>query len=42
MKKLFLILAVFSLQACSTVGGALTGAGKDLDKLEQKISNKGL
>lgn len=40
MKIVFVICALLTLQGCSTVGGALSGAGKDLDKLGQYVSNK--
>ena len=41
MKTLILSLAVMMLTACGTVGGAISGAGEDLDKAGHYIKKVG-
>jgi predicted small secreted protein len=42
MKKTFVIVAMIaaSLSACGTLGGAVSGAGKDLGKAGEWIQSK--
>ncbi len=40
MKKLASVLLVLALTGCGTVGGAMSGMGKDLSKAGDWISNK--
>ena len=42
MKQTFLIVALIAsaLSACGTIGGAVSGAGKDLGKAGEWIQNK--
>jgi len=37
MKKLFLILLIVLISGCSTIGGATSGLGKDIQKLGELI-----
>jgi predicted small secreted protein len=41
MKKVILILVVVMLTACGTIGGAVEGAGQDLNKAGQYIKKVG-
>ena len=41
MKKVILILVVVVLTACGTIGGAVEGAGQDLNKAGQYIKKVG-
>ena len=41
MKKVILILATVILTACGTIGGAVEGAGQDLNKAGQYIKKVG-
>lgn len=42
MKQLMLVVLVaMSLQACGTVGGALSGAGQDLERAGDWIKKRG-
>jgi predicted small secreted protein len=41
MKKVILILAVMTLTACGTIGGAVSGAGEDLNKAGNYIKKVG-
>ncbi len=40
MKQLVPVLLVLALTGCGTVGGAMSGMGKDLSKAGEWISNK--
>lgn len=40
MKYLFIVLLSFSLSACGTLGGAVSGAGEDLQKAGEWIKSK--
>ena len=41
MKSLFIMVVLASLTACGTVGGAMEGAGQDLNKAGQYIKKVG-
>jgi predicted small secreted protein len=41
MKKVILILVVMTLTACGTIGGAVSGAGEDLNKAGNYIKKVG-
>jgi predicted small secreted protein len=41
MKMIILSLAVMTLTACGTIGGAVEGAGQDLNKAGQYIKKVG-
>jgi predicted small secreted protein len=41
MKKVILILVAVILTACGTIGGAVEGAGQDLNKAGQYIKKVG-
>ena len=41
MKKVVLILVTVMLTACGTIGGAVEGAGQDLNKAGQYIKKVG-
>lgn len=41
MKTVILILAVMTLTACGTIGGAVSGAGEDLGKAGNYIKKVG-
>ena len=41
MKTVILILAVMTLTACGTIGGAVSGAGEDLNKAGNYIKKVG-
>jgi predicted small secreted protein len=41
MKKVILILVTVVLTACGTIGGAVEGAGQDLNKAGQYIKKVG-
>jgi predicted small secreted protein len=41
MKFLFIMVVLASLTACGTVGGAMEGAGQDLNKAGQYIKKVG-
>jgi predicted small secreted protein len=41
MKKVILILVAVLLTACGTIGGAVEGAGQDLNKAGQYIKKVG-
>jgi predicted small secreted protein len=41
MKKIILILVAVVLTACGTIGGAVEGAGQDLNKAGQYIKKVG-
>lgn len=41
MKKVILILVAVVLTACGTIGGAVEGAGQDLNKAGQYIKKVG-
>jgi predicted small secreted protein len=41
MKKIILILVAVMLTACGTIGGAVEGAGQDLNKAGQYIKKVG-
>jgi predicted small secreted protein len=41
MKKVILILVTVMLTACGTIGGAVEGAGQDLNKAGQYIKKVG-
>lgn len=41
MKKIILILVTVVLTACGTIGGAVEGAGQDLNKAGQYIKKVG-
>jgi len=41
MKKVILILVAVMLTACGTIGGAVEGAGQDLNKAGQYIKKVG-
>jgi predicted small secreted protein len=41
MKKFILILVAVMLTACGTIGGAVEGAGQDLNKAGQYIKKVG-
>ena len=41
MKTVILSLAVMTLTACGTIGGAVEGAGQDLNKAGQYIKKVG-
>jgi len=41
MKSLFIMSVLVVLTGCGTVGGAMQGAGTDLDKAGQYIKNVG-
>jgi predicted small secreted protein len=41
MKKVILILVVMALTACGTIGGAVSGAGDDLNKAGNYIKKVG-
>jgi predicted small secreted protein len=40
MKTFITLLLMFALTGCGTVGGAVSGAGKDLSRAGEWISNK--
>jgi predicted small secreted protein len=40
MKLLSVLVVALSLTACGTVGGALQGAGKDLNRAGEWIQNR--
>jgi predicted small secreted protein len=40
MKASLVILVAIALTACGTIGGAVSGAGKDLGKAGEWIQNK--
>jgi predicted small secreted protein len=40
MKTLFVIVLSVMLTACSTLGGAVSGAGEDLSKVGEWIKSK--
>ena len=41
MKYLFIVLLSFSLSACGTLGGAMSGAGDDLNRAGEYIRSVG-
>ena len=41
MKKVILILVVMTLTACGTIGGAVSGAGEDLNKAGNYLKKVG-
>jgi predicted small secreted protein len=41
MKYLFIVLLSFSLSACGTLGGAMSGAGDDLNRAGEYIRGVG-
>lgn len=41
MRWLTILLITVTIQACSTVGGAVSGAGEDLSRAGQYIKNVG-
>jgi len=41
MKSLFIMGVLVALTGCGTVGGAMQGAGQDLDQAGQYIKNVG-
>ena len=41
MKYLFIVLLSFSLSACGTLGGAMSGAGDDLNRAGEYVRNVG-
>lgn len=40
MRSVVLVLLVASLAACGTIGGTISGAGKDLGRVGDWISSK--
>ena len=40
MKKLASVVLMLLMTGCGTLGGAVSGAGKDLSKVGEWISNK--
>lgn len=39
-KTIFVLLTVFTLTGCGTVGGAISGAGRDLSRAGEWIQSK--